>query len=164
MKKGSFLLILLIGFSSYSQQKKDPVNKYFDQYLTNKKIFNLIEKSLPTLEECKLVFTGENAKTYFDEIQEVKGVIKNIVSKLEPETLTESSYRAFNSNDTKKDNGKSYYGMSEIKDVLKPNITFYHITYKDSNGSDSRFSPFKFFVKLNGKWLFFPKPTRVFRK
>ncbi len=164
MRKLTLVLFLFIGFSLFSQEKSDAVTKYFDQYLTNKSIFEMIEKSFPTLEECQQVFIGDHAKVYLNGIQEVKKVIQNILSNPDSETLVKSSYEKFSSNDAKSEDGKGSFGMNRIKDVLQPDITYYLISYKTSDGSDSKFSPFKFFVKLNGKWLFFPKPTIVFGK
>ena len=164
MKKSLFLLLFIfLNHSLSSQEKKDEVTAYFNQFLTVESQFKLIEKSLPTLEECEQVFIEENAKIYFDAIQEVKQVISKILSEKDMTTFVKVTYQQFSSNDAKSKDGRNSFGMSRIKDVLKSNITFYLVTYKDANGSDSKQSPFKFFVKLNGKWLFFPKPTKVFK-
>lgn len=164
MKKLTFVLFLFLGFSLHAQEQKDAVTNHFDQYLTHKSIFEMIEKSFPTLEECQQVFIGDNAKVYFNSIQEIKKVIQKILSQPDSETLVKSSYEKFSSNDAKSEDGKGSFGMNRIKEVLQPDIIYYMVSYQTNRDSDSKYSPFKFFVKLNGKWLFFPKPTLVFDK
>lgn len=151
----------MISFSTFSQEKNE-VTKFFDQYLTYKAQMEMIEKSIPTLEECQLVFIGDNAKVYHDAIQSFKKEIQKMKVEVPDETFVKSLYEDFSSNDAKANNKKSTFGMHRIAKRLKPNIQYYMVSYVDQNGTESRLSPFKFFVNLNGKWLFFPKPTKVF--
>lgn len=161
MRKLLFATLLFVYCSLFSQEN-DPVTSFFDQYLTTESQFKLIEESIPSLEECQLVFEGDNAKVYFEKIQSVKKEIQQIRSEVPSEQFARSSYERFTSNDAKSKDKKNSFGMHRIAKRLKPSITFYLITYEDEQGKDSKFSPFKFFVNLNGKWLFFPKPTKVF--
>jgi len=161
IKRFAFIFTFLISIASFSQEK-DEVADFFNKYLTYKSQMEMIEKSIPTLEECKLVFIGDNAKTYHDAIQTVKAEIKRIKVEIPNESFVKSIYEEFNSDDAKANDKKTTFGMHRIAKRLKPGIQFYMVSYLDKTGTQSRLSPFKFFVKLNEKWLFFAKPTKVF--
>lgn len=162
MKKIVFTFLLIISVSAFSQEKEE-IAAFFDQYLTTKSQLEMIEKSIPTLEECKLVFKGDDAKVYHDAIQSVKTEIEKMKKTIPNETFVKSTYEEFNSNDAIAGDKNSTYGMHRISKRLKPDIQYYMVSYLDQNGSQSRLSPYKFFVYLNGKWRFFPKPTIVFK-
>ena len=162
MKSISLFICLLVGFSSFAQDYLDETTSYFDQYLTSKAQFKLLEVSFPTLNDCKKVFEGKNARIYYERIQKIKNEITEIQSTIDLEVYVKSSVKSFSSNDAKSLDGRFSYGMDRIKEVLRPDITFYLIYYTDKHGWRSRYSPLKFFVNLDGKWVFFPKPTVVF--
>lgn len=164
MKKLSFVIALFIGLSSFSQENNETTLSYFNQFLTSESQFKLLVNSFPTLEECKQILIGENAETYYKGIQKLKQEIKDIQTEVELETYTKSHLEFFSSNDAKKKDAKRSSRFYKIKDILQPDITYYLISYTDKNGSDSIYSPYKFFVKLNGKWVFFPNPNVIFDK
>lgn len=162
MKKLALLFFfVLVSFQSFSQTDKE-ITDYFNQFLTVKSQFHLLNNSFPSLKDCEAVFIGDNAKIYFEGIKKVKDEIEQILPKLEDKKAIGSYFTKFTSDRAKND--KYTHGMNKIKDVLKPGITYYLINYQERGGVKSKYSPYKFFVYVNGKWVFFPKPTIVFRK
>lgn len=157
------ILILLRPLNSTSQNNENGAKEYFSKYLNNNDQISLIAKSLPTLEQCKLVFEGENATTYYNFVLKLNEQIKTKISELNYEEHTDCKIDSFNTNDLLAENGNYNRGMVEIIRVFKPNITFYRLTYLFNDGSESYNSVYKFFVNIKGDWIFFANPAIVFR-
>lgn len=160
-----FICVIFLGvLNSNSQSNENDIKEYFNQYLNSKDQFRLIAKSLPTLEQCKVVFKDEYAPAYYNFISKLDEQINIEISKLEHETHIDCKIDSFNTNDLKNNNSNYNGGMSEFAQVFNPDINFYRLTYLLENGSESYKSTYKFFVNIDGNWLFFANPSIVFRK
>ncbi len=153
-------IFILTIINCYSQSAENEAKDYFNQFLNSKAQFELISKSLPTLDQCQMVFKNEYASEYFDYMSKFKEEIKEYSQKIELEKHIDCKVETINTsslNDTKTSN------MNEYSHVFKPNITFYRLTYILKNGEESVRSLYKYFVNADNKWLFFPNPAIVFR-
>ncbi len=151
-------------FNSSAQNHEKDVKEYFKQYLNNRAQLNLINKSLPSLEQCRVVFKDEYTSTYFKFVSNLHKQINAKMAQIDYEEHIDLNIDSFNTNDLK--NKKSSYtgGMDEYIHVFKPNIIFHRVTYLFENGSQSYNSIYKFFVNINGNWVFFANPGILFEK
>jgi len=157
-------LLFISVFNSNAQDAENDAINYFNQYLNNKDQFDLITKSLPTLEQCKVVFKDDFVSTYYDFASKLDKRLKIEISKLDYEEHAGCKIDSWNTNDLKTDNSSYNGGMDEYMHVLKPNIIFYRLTYLFENGSQSHDSIYKFFVNIDGNWIFFANPGIIFGK
>lgn len=132
---------------------------FFNQYL-NPDInhYNLMIKAQPNLADCKAVFRDE----VYTEIYSLYSIIYKS-SLLQNEnwddiyTKDEVNYREielFNLDST------TLKGIL-VKKYMKTQIPLYSIEFKNKN--DEYGVVFHFWTKINGRWVFFPKPLRVIR-
>ncbi|HEY1039109.1 MAG TPA: hypothetical protein VGF30_06870, partial [Bacteroidia bacterium] len=88
-------LTLLIFITSHTKAQKtaEEAKAFFNDYKTTVTITDLIRHSLPTLEECKVVFSGDNAKTYFNSLEEMKAKMNEPIK--EGETFVDIGIESF---------------------------------------------------------------------
>lgn len=120
----------------------------------------LCSKSFPTLEECKLIFKGQNAYTYFGFLEDLKTKMKDELAK-PTEKYVDLKVESFTTEDIQAGTGNYSGGMKNIAYKLQPAVIFYKIDLlKEKNAVGG--NAFKYWVNINGKWIFFPKPWTAF--
>ena len=156
-----FTFLLTANGQDYSIEAKT----HFFKYLNTKTHFDLLTKSLPSLDDCKLVFNGSNAYTYFGYVEEMREKLgertKEDIPKEEVETYVDCRINSFTTYDIQQGKGNYAGGMDGIKDKLQPNVTFYAVTYLREKDAELGVK-WKYFVNIKGEWIIFPKPWRVF--
>ena len=157
------ICFILLGVNSYSQNNNE-AKDYFNQYLNSKEQFKLIAKSLPTLEQCHTVFKKEYAKSYYEFISTLDKEIDSAFSKLDFENHKDCKIESVSTSTLNSEKNSFNGGMDEFQHVFKPNIVFYRVTYILEDGSESYNSFYKYFVNIDGNWLFFANPGIVFRE
>ncbi|WP_299113529.1 hypothetical protein [uncultured Winogradskyella sp.] len=158
------ICIILLSVNSYSQNNESKAKAYFNQYLTSKEQFKLIAKSLPTLEQCNAVFKEVYAKRYYEFVSTLDKEIDSAFSKLDFEKHKDCKIESVNTSTLNSEKNSFNGGMDEFQHVFKPNIVFYRVTYVLEDGSESYNSFYKYFVNIDGNWLFFANPGIVFRE
>jgi len=160
MKKITIILTFLTAsFYSFAQDNLTEAKTYFSKYLNTNNFMEDWIKALPTLEECKLVFKGTNADSCFNYIEEMK-------SKMKVETGTpfyvDLQVESFTTVDILQGKGNYTGGMGKIGDRLQKDIVFYKIELLKTKGAENGMA-YNYWVKLNGRWVWFPKPWRAFK-
>ena len=162
MKKLIFLSLFFFSLSKsiFAQDNSKQAREHFGKYLDSKKFLELCIKSLPTLDECKLLFKGQNAYTYFGSIEDIKRQLNEELSKpfIKYEDLRIES---FTTEDIQNNKGNYAGGMKIIADKLQPNIRFYNVNFL-KNKDDKDGMKYQSVININGKWVFCPKPWRSF--
>jgi hypothetical protein len=160
-----FLLVasfLLSGaMTGFSQDIVSQGTGYFGKYKDGKSVSDLCLKSLPTKEDCKRVFIGTDADTYFLYAQELG-------KKMGGTSIDTSVYKAirlesFTKQDIIQDKGNYAGGMKNIKDKLQDGVTFYEVNFL-RNAGDEHGVAWKYWVNIDNRWVFFPKPWRAFKE
>ncbi len=148
------LVIIAISFPVKAQDYSEQAKIYFSKYIDNNAFFNLSTNSLPSLDDCKLVFKGKNAYTFFGYIEDLKNSLKKKQKKnlenyadIKIESLTTAEI----------ERGKGTGGMKSIIDKLQPKVTFYSINMLRVKGDDYGVA-YNYWVKIDNRWVFFPKP------
>ncbi len=161
MKKNLLTVILftVVAISdSFAQDLNSDAEKYFRCYMDDMKFYEMVSKSFPTLDDCKLVFKDSIAFKYFEWTDNIKNNIKKLDSVVVYEDIKLDSFYLENITDKKNYPG----GMANIKDYLNPGITFYQVKYLKKIG-DHYGMTYNSFVNIKGKWVFFPKPWQAFK-
>lgn len=162
MKKLLFLFAFLAGTSaSFAQNYSQQAKTYFNQYLSTQTMTDLIRNSLPTLEDCQLVFKDAYAKQYFDYVEKSKeqmlpGQVK------QDEKFVAVGVDVFSTQDIQQKKGNYAGGMNGIADKLQAYVTFYKVELLRTEGADAGVS-YNYWVNINGRWVFFPKPWHAFK-
>lgn len=160
MKKISltFLLGLLAAAFVCAQQTNETAKEHFKKYLDGKLYADYAVKSLPTLEECKMIFSGTNADSVFSFTQQMKSKMSGEGA----ETFVDVRAESFTTEDMNAGKPGEYTGgMKRIAGKIKPNITFYKISYLRTVGAE-RGMAYNYWVYVNKRWVFIPKPWRAF--
>ena len=158
MKKITSILIFIILFIFSNAQNDKEAKTYFSKYLNSKNYMTEWAKELPTLEECKAVFKGVNADTCYQYIEAMKDkMMKNNTGPVFVD-LYITSYTTADIIE-----GKSTGSMKAIGNRLQNNVTFYKIEFLKTSGAEGGVA-FNYWVKINNKWVFFPKPWRAFKE
>jgi hypothetical protein len=152
--------LMLISDSGFSQNYSEQAKVYFSKYLDSKSYFDLCINSLPTLEDCSMVFNKENAYTFYGYIVDLKKNMRN-QQKTELEKYADIKVGSFSISDISQGKGNYAGGMKNIVNKLQPNVVFYNITLLREIGNTSGIS-YEYWVKIEGRWVFFPKPWRIF--
>ncbi len=163
MKKQIFfvsILFLVNTFNIQAQNYSEQGEKFFSKYLSQKAMTELAFKSLPTLEECKLVFKGQNAYTFFGKIQEFKNLLPTLKNE-KNETFAEVDIEVFSTQDIEKGKGNYAGGMKNILDKLQPYVLFYKVEQLREKGAELGVA-YKYWTNINGRWVFFPKLYSAF--
>ena len=117
--------------------------------------------SLPSLDDCKMVFKDTNADKYFEKIKEINEHWKeNIELSESNEIYVDCQIESFTTSDLYL--GDDLGGMERIKNKLQPNVTFYSVRYLREKDSQTGMV-YKYFVNIKGDWIYFPKPYRILK-
>jgi len=149
------------GLSVRCLKDKDLVKHHFLKYLDEKSINYLLINSLPSLDDCKMVFKDTNADKYFEKIKEINEHWKeNIELSESNEIYVDCQIESFTTSDLYL--GDDLGGMERIKNKLQPNVTFYSVRYLREKDSQTGMV-YKYFVNIKGDWIYFPKPYRILK-
>ncbi|MFZ4546133.1 MAG: hypothetical protein ACOYN4_01790 [Bacteroidales bacterium] len=154
-------LLTCLSFSAFSQNYSEQAKMYFGKTLESNSIENLCIASLPTIDDCKLIFIGTSAYTFFGFIEDIKSKMKDTEQR-PSKTYVEVRVESFTSNDVVQ--GKDNYpgGMKEIAGKLQPGVTFYKIEYLKEKGAESGLV-YNCWAKIDNRWVYFPKPWKVLK-
>jgi hypothetical protein len=169
MKNICTIILTALTLSLTAQDYSELAKVYFSKYLDSKSFSELTSMSLPTFEECKLVFKGQNAKIYFDYIDEMRIKMEDELKKrtfedelkIELETFADIRIESFCTADILQGKGNYAGGMKKLADKLQKNVTFYEINLLRTVEAEHGVA-FKYWVNINGRWVAFPKPWRAF--
>lgn len=164
MKHVLFTLIFIssvLSLECYSQDYSEEAKAHFGQYLDSKSQTEMIVKSLPSLEDCKLIFQDKSAYTFYGFVEEMKSSLPDDESN-ENEVFADCRIETFTTYDIKDNKGNYAGGMKEIVDQIQSNVTFYRVTYLREKDAEAGVS-YNYFVNIKGNWVFIPKPWRVLR-
>lgn len=148
--------VFVVKAQNYSEQAK----LYFGKLIDSKQVVELCSKSFPTLEDCKLVFKGANAFTYFGYIEEIKSKMQEELQK-PIEKYVEVRVESFSSEDVFANKGNYAGGMTGVSDKIQSSVLFYKIEFLKELGAEAGVA-YKYWVNINGRWVFFPKPWAPF--
>lgn len=156
----SSLVIILICTSSIFAQDAD---KQFANAKSKKEMLTLISKSMPTLADCKAIYkTTEDAEYYFKFSEEMKAKLTEELTKPENETFVDMRIESFTTEDIIAGKGNYAGGMARISSKLKPAVTFYGVELLREKGAEHGMT-YKYWVYVNSKWVFLPKPYSAFK-
>lgn len=167
MKRTIYASVMMIGMNlvagiAHAQNQSDQAKTYFSTYLTSKSIGELMLHSLPTLEDCQSVFNGGDAETYFRSIEEMKSKSGG-GSNEGNETFADLRIEHFSTSDIQQGKGNYAGGMERIVDKLQPGVVFYQVSLLRKMGDEHGLA-FKYWIRINDRWVFFPKPYAVFEQ
>lgn len=160
-RKYSFMLCMLFiahTATTFAQDYSEQAKGYFRKFLepgSRKELIN----HLPTLDECKMVFTNLDAFTYYGLIEEMR---KGMVEELKSDTAkyVDVKVTCFSTQDIDLDR-KNYPGsMRNVRTRLQPYVLFYKVSMLRAVGAIGGFS-FQYWVFINGRWVFFPQIPRI---
>lgn len=162
MKKLIFLSLFFLSISKFifAQDNSKQAREYFGKYIDSKEFLELCINSLPTLDECKLLFKEQNAYTYFGSLEDIR---KQLNLELAKPNIRYEDLRieTFTTEDIQNNKGNYAGGMKNIADKLQPNIRFYNVNMLKNKG-DKYGVDYQSVININGKWIFCPKPWRPF--
>ena len=163
MKKQIITCIMLLSTVSsfYAQKTSEEAKVYISSYKSTTTIMELISKSLPTPDECKVVFKEEFAQTYFNYIQSMKAQLNTQGSK-NNEDFVDIGIETFTIQDIKDGKGNYAGGMTSVLPKLNEGLTFYKLEQLRTIGAQSGMS-YNYWVYIKGHWVFFPKPWKAFK-
>ncbi|MCD6066442.1 MAG: hypothetical protein K0S33_1268 [Bacteroidetes bacterium] len=167
MKRTIYLITLLLTASLFTQTlsaqgKAAEAKKYFATTLSTKAVMDLIKTSLPTREECALVFSGENADTYYKMVQDVSAKLAT-EQVHNNENFVDNTIESFTTEDVIAGKGNYAGGMKNIESRLKPNVVFYKLELLREKGATSGMA-YKYWVFVNNRWIYLPKPWSAFKQ
>ena len=128
MKKNKYLILLLGLFTvhptiSLAQDYSEQAKGYFRKFLepgSRKELIN----HLPTLDECKMVFTNLDAFTYYGLIEEMrKGLVEGLKS--DPAKYVDVKVTCFSTQDIDLNKEKYAGGMRNARNRLQPHVPFF---------------------------------------
>lgn len=154
-------LLLLVPFSICSQDT-EKAKAYFSKYMNTSAINALIAKSLPTKEDCKIVFKGEDADISYTYIEQLKNTSADQENPVTNENFVDISFQTFTTEDVLNQKGNYAGGMASLGDKLQPGIVFYKLELLREAGAEYGMA-YKYWVNLKGRWVYFPKPWRAFK-
>jgi hypothetical protein len=138
----------------YSEQAKGYFRKFFEPG-SRKELIN----HLPTLDECKMVFTGLDAFTYYG-LMEAARTSLNEELKVDTSKFVDVRVTSFSTQDI--DLNKKNYpgGMTRVRSKLQPYVVFYQVSMLRTADAIGGYS-YKHWVCINGRWVFFPQIPRI---
>jgi hypothetical protein len=152
-----------IEMDTLSEEEKlsEEAKTFFAKYSSGKAFTDACKKSLPTIEDCKYVFKGQNAYIYFGYIEDIKSQITGD-EKSDMEKYIATKIKIFTTSEIVNKSKGNYAGyMQTIVNKLQPNITFYGVE-KIRKPTDESGMSYKYWVKIGGRWVFFPKMGDAF--
>lgn len=141
-----------------SQNYSDAAISFFKKFKTIDAVEAYALQNFPTLEDCRYVFKGNAAYTYFAKVTEGKKVAANDAKNVE--TFGDVKVESLSTEEMITNNGKNTEAVNFIKERFQPNVMFYMISLRKDKNSDAG-NEFKYFVFLNCRWIMFPKPMIV---
>lgn len=157
--KNLYRFLLLISFlipfdkSTHAQNYSEQGKLYFSNYLSTASMTDLISKSLPTLDDCKLIFKGKYAYTYYGMLEEAKIELAKYLNQ-ESKSFEDLNLNAFSTQDIEL--GQAKYASGILKENLgnlQPYVIFYELEFLKTKG-DTAGSSYKYWVNVNGRWVF----------
>ena len=135
------------------------IESYFSRFLEpDIDVVGLMLKAQPNIADCKAIFTEE----YFREVYSFNSMIYRSMLEGEGNLDQISTKDVFDIRSTKKDELEKEV-TSERKRIfvesLRPNVIFFTVSFK--NYGTEYGTSFSFWVFINGRWVFFPKPWRT---
>jgi hypothetical protein len=160
MKKVVLLFTLTVSvITGYGQIYEDQAKSFFSKFKNSTEVAQYIYYNLPTLEECRLVFKGAVADTFYTKINALKVPVEQVIDS--PEQRFEGvKISTFSSDDVIAERGNTNGGMIGIRNVFLPGVVFYKVSFLKKK-EDEYGLAFKYFVFLNGRWVIFPKPYAI---
>ena len=155
-------VFITLSIAAFSQNYSEQARIYFKKNLESSTIMNLCTTSFPTIEDCNLVFKGQNAYTYFGFIEDMKSIIKEEQKKAS-EKFVDVRIEFFTTSDIEQGKGNYAGGMKDIANKIQSNVTFYKINYLREIGAETGLA-YEYWIKIDNRWVFFPKPYRAFEK
>jgi hypothetical protein len=151
--------IILFGrpVSTYSQDLSIDAKKFFNQFKTQRDLDTYVSSHLPNLEDCKKIFKGDFAYTYFGKIEELKS---QIAAPRSNDPFIEVTVESFTYEERIQRDNPPPERIRIIKGYFITGVRFYAVSFK-RKVSDISGITYKYFVNLNGKWVIFPKPVDV---
>lgn len=159
----SLFIFLSFLFTTHTMQAQDysaQLKTHFMGYLKGSSLLEMSMKSLPTLEDCKLVFTDADAATYFKYVESMRAKAAGEAAK-DTSVFVDVRIESFTSGDLASGKGNYAGGMKNCVDKVRPNCVFYEVNMLRTVGAEAGVS-YKYWVNINGRWVFFPKPWRAF--
>lgn len=156
------ILMNLVAVMTYAQNQSDQAKTYFSSYLSSESMEKLILQSLPTLEDCQSVFEGQHAETYFRSLEEMKSKPVNKPNEGN-ETFADLRIEYFSTSDIQQGKGNYAGGMERIVDKLQTGVIFYKVSLLRKKGDEYGLA-LNYWVWINGRWVFFPKPYAAFER
>jgi len=138
-----------------SQNLTPDAERFFRQFRLKSEVNAYVSKNFPTLEQCKYIFRGNVAYTYFAKLSELK---ESTLSKSEDQYL-DVKIESFSTSDLICKNGNATPGVKG-RDIFLPDVIFYEVTFLKQKAASLGIS-YKYFVNINGRWIMFPKPMTV---
>lgn len=154
----SFLFVQNIVAQDYSPKAQ----AFFSGYLSARQMLDLAGKSLPTRSDCALVFQPEAAETYFAALPKLRQQIA--LSKIQSEAaekFVQVRVHTFSAQDIALNKQIYAGGMARIADKLQPYVLFYEIE-QIRDKTDKMGVLYQFWVRIDGRWVYFPKPYSIF--
>jgi len=151
-------MLISFAWKSFAQNTLEKTREYFEKYKTEKQIMEFCNNSFPTIEDCKVVFKENDAKTFFEYSENTKKKMKDQVGS-EKTKLINLKIETFNSNEINKQ--KEALELKGIQDKIQSDITFYTFCYQIENDSYFK-SCFNFWVYIEDRWVFFSHPKLAF--
>jgi len=145
---GLVIAILIATQFLFGQNNSEQANTHFGKTLDSKVFLELCVKSLPTIDDCKLLFERQNAYTFYGFITDLKSKFQEELK--EPiEKLVNLKVESFTTEDVQSGKGNYVGGMEKIADKLQPAVTFYKIDLLREK--DAEFGvAYKYWVNING--------------
>jgi hypothetical protein len=159
-------IIAMVCLNAHAQNYSRQAQIYFSKYLNSKTLEQQLIQSLPSLEDCKMVFKKEHSYTYFGQIEELKSQIKLNKGMLVGKELINFKgvkVNPFSTQDIELGKGNYAGGMADIADKLENYVVFYSVVFLKNKNDESGIN-YKYWVNINGRWVFFPAPYRYFSK
>lgn len=142
-------------------REKSEAMTFFSQYTDINSFHNFISQSLPTLDDCKLIFKNNgDAYSYQGMIENTKDNI--VTNSFKNQDISDIKIETFTTEDIKKGKGNYSGGMKDIVDKLQPNITFYKVSLLETGNEYG--TSYKYWIKIDDRWVFFPKLWRPFER
>ncbi len=156
----ALLFPLLSSYYASSQDYLKQAQNHFSQYLNSHDFVHLMTESLPTLDECQMVFKEEAALEYHAFVETMKAKAEEEL-KTEPELFVDVRIEVFSTQDIEQQKGNYAGGMQGILDKLQPYVIFHKVSLLREKGAAYGVA-YKYWVNINGRWVFFLKPYRAF--
>lgn len=142
----------------YEEQAKT----VFSKFKNTTEVAQYIYYNLPTLEECRYVFKDAIADTFYNKINASKVTLEQL-KEIPEQTFEGVKIQTFSSDDVIAERGNTNGGMTGIKNVFRPGIIFYKVSFLKKK-EDEYGIAYKYFIFINSRWVFFPKPYAILPK